>query len=222
MVCTMVATETGHCNGIARNGRPAPGYNAAVRRRNGIARLRRTGRRAAVVALLTLAAGAGLGRGVSAQQGELAFDPPDEWIAQEVSSPMRVAQFTLPKAEADIEDAELIIFYFGGAGGSVEANLERWTNQMLQPDGSPSGDVATTTSFMVGDLAVTQLDVSGIYAAAVRPGSAMRYHKPGYRLKAAVVETPAGPYFFRLTGPEQTVRTWDDRFSALLESIRLE
>ena len=53
--------------------------------------------------------------------------------------------------------------------------------------------MATTTNFMVGTLAVTQLDVSGIYAAEVRPGSRMRYHKPGYRLKAAVVETPAGP-----------------------------
>ena len=175
-----------------------------------------------VVTLLISAAGAGFAREAAARQGELVFDQPDEWISQPVSSPMRVAQFTLPKAEADIEDAELVIFYFGGAGGSVEANLERWTNQMLQPDGSSSADVATTTSFMVGELAVTVLDVPGIYAAEVRPGSGMRYHKPGFRLKAAVVETPAGPYFFRLTGPEQTVRTWDDGFTSLLDSVRLE
>ena len=193
-----------------------------MRKRNGLASLRRAGWRPAVVAVLALAAGASLGREAAAQQGELVFDRPDDWISQPVSSPMRVAQFTLPKAEADIEDAELIIFYFGGGGGSVEANLERWTSQMLQPDGSSSAEVATTTSFMVGDLAVTVLDVPGIYAAEVRPGSGMRYHKPGFRLKAAVVETPAGPYFFRLTGPEQTVRTWDDGFTALLESVRLE
>lgn len=193
-----------------------------MRKRNGLASLRRAGWRPAVVAVLALAAGASLGREAAAQQGELVFDRPDDWISQPVSSPMRVAQFTLPKAEADIEDAELTIFYFGGGGGSVEANLERWTSQMLQPDGSSSAEVATTTSFMVGDLAVTVLDVPGIYAAEVRPGSGMRFHKPGFRLKAAVVETPAGPYFFRLTGPEQTVRTWDDGFTALLESVRLE
>ncbi len=181
-----------------------------------------TRRPATVVALLTLATVASLGRGVAAQEGTLAFDPPDEWIAEAVSSPMRLAQFTLPRAEGDVEDGELTIFYFGGGGGDVEANLERWTNQMLQADGSPSADVATTTNFMVGTLAVTQLDVSGIYAAEVRPGSRMRYHKPGYRLKAAVVETPAGPYFFKLTGPEQTVRTWEDRFSTLLETLRIE
>ena len=48
----------------------------------------------------------------------------------------------------------------------------------------------------------------GIYAAEVQPGSGMRYYKRGYRLKAAVVETPSGPYFFKLTGPGRTVVSW--------------
>lgn len=193
-----------------------------MRRRYGALRFRPTLVSATGTALLVLATLAGLGRGVAAQEGSLAFDPPEEWIVEPVSSPMRLAQFTLPRTEGDFEDAELTVFYFGGGGGTVEANLERWTNQMLQPDDSPSADVATTTSFMVGELAVTLLDVPGIYAAEVVPGSGMRYYKRGYRLKASVVETPSGPYFFRLTGPEQTVRTWEDRFVALLESLRIE
>lgn len=157
-----------------------------------------------------------------AQEPALTFDPPVEWIAVQVSSPMRVAQFVLPKSAGDAEDAELVVFYFGGAGGSVEANLERWTGQMLQPDGRRSADVATTTTFAVGDLAVTTLDVPGTYAAEVRPGSGMRFHKPDFRLKAAVVETPAGPYFFRITGPAGTVEAWDARWVSLLESVRFE
>ena len=157
-----------------------------------------------------------------AQEPALTFDPPPEWIAVPVSSPMRVAQFTLPKTAGDAEDAELTIFYFGGAGGTVEANLERWTGQMLQPDGRRSATVATTTAFVAGDLAVTLLDVPGIYAAEVRPGSGMRYHKPDFRLKAAVVETPAGPYFFKLVGPARTVAAWEEPFVALLESVRFD
>ena len=50
----------------------------------------------------------------------------------------------------------------------------------------------------------------------------MRYHKPEFHLKAAVVETPAGPYFFKLTGPTRTVEAWDERFVALLESVSFE
>ena len=157
-----------------------------------------------------------------AQAPELTFDPPSEWIRLAVSSPMRVAQFTLPKAAGDAEDADLTIFYFGGGGGSVEANIERWTGQMLQPDGRRSADVATTTAFAVGDLAVTLLDLSGTYAAEVRPGSGIRYHKPGFRLQAAVVETAAGPYFFKLTGPARTVEAWEESFVAVLESVRIE
>ena len=157
-----------------------------------------------------------------AQESELVFDPPSEWIRLPLSSPMRVAQFTLPKAAGDAEDADLTVFHFGGAGGSVEANLERWTGQMLQPDGRRSADVATTTAFVVGDLAVTLLDVPGTYAAEVRPGSGIRYHKPGFRLQAAVVETAAGPYFFKLTGPARTVEAWEESFVAVLESVRIE
>ena len=156
-----------------------------------------------------------------AAQGSLHFDAPGDWVQLETDSPIRVAHFGLPRALGDPEDAELIVYYFGGEGGTVEVNLERWTNQMLQPDERPSSDVATTTRFEVSNLTVTVLDVPGIYAAQVQPGSGMRYYKRGYRLKAAVVETPSGPYFFKLTGPARTVARWNKRFAAFLRSIRV-
>ena len=71
-------------------------------------------------------------------QGSLQFEPPEGWIEEAAAAPMRVAQFTLPKAERDAEDAVLVVFYFGGEGGDLEANLERWVSHMEQPDGRPS------------------------------------------------------------------------------------
>ena len=155
-------------------------------------------------------------------QGSLQFEAPLEWAQIDTSSPLRVAQFGLPRAPGDSEDAELVVFYFGGEGGAVKANLERWTNQMLQPDGRSSSDVATTTSFDVAGMSVTVLDVPGIYSAEVQPGSGMRYYKRGFRLKAAVVETSAGPYFFKLTGPGRTVREWESGFNALLATVSFQ
>ena len=155
-------------------------------------------------------------------QPTLHFDAPREWNRVETTSPLRVAEFSLPRTVGDTEDGELVVFYFGGDGGSVEANLERWTNQMIQPDGRPPSDVATTTSFEAGGLPVTVLDVPGIYGAEVMPGSGMRYFKRGFRLKAAVVETPEGPFFFKLTGPGRTVVQWDASFTQLLESVAFE
>ncbi len=158
----------------------------------------------------------------SLAQPSLRYDAPTEWVESPSRSPMRVTQFALPRVPGDPEDAELVVFYFGGAGGSVDANLQRWIGQMEQPDGRPSFEVAATTGFDAAGLAVTLLEVPGTYVAAVRPGSTERFNKPDYRLMAAVVESPSGPYFFKLVGPDRTVERWDEAFTTFLRSVRVE
>jgi hypothetical protein len=154
-------------------------------------------------------------------QPTLAYDAPSDWIQQSANSPMRVTEFQLPRVPGDAEDGELVVFYFGGSGGSVDANLERWISQMEQPDGRSSFEVAATTGFEANGLAVTLLDVPGTYVASVRPGSSERLNKPGFRLLAAVVETPIGPFFFKLTGPARTVAQWENTYSTFLRSVRI-
>jgi hypothetical protein len=63
------------------------------------------------------------------QTGTLTFTKPPAWTDRAPASQMRVAEFVVPKAPGDPEDGELIVHYFGGTGGSVEANLARWTSQ---------------------------------------------------------------------------------------------
>jgi hypothetical protein len=151
----------------------------------------------------------------------LKFDVPAGWIVQKPASSMRVAEFTLPKAAGDAEDAALTLYYFGGQGGTVQANLDRWIGQMTQPDGRPSKDVAkTTTSQTASGLKVTIVDLPGTYVAEVAPGSTERHNKPGFHLRAAVIETSEGPYFLKLTGPAKTVAKWSDSVSAFVKSIR--
>lgn len=136
---------------------------------------------------------------------------------------MRVAQFALPKAAGDAEDASLVIFYFGpGQGGSVQANLDRWMGQMQQPDGSPSRAKAKTETMRANGLNVTLLDVSGTYTAEMTPGAGDRQNKPNYRMRAAVIETPGGPYFIKLTGPAKTIAQWDGAFMSFLNSMEFK
>ena len=155
-------------------------------------------------------------------QRTLRYDAPGEWLERPVASPMRVTEFRLPRVPGDLEDGELVVFYFGGSGGTVEANLDRWISQMEQPDGRSSFEVASTISFDANGLDITVLDVSGTYVAAVNPGSSTRLNKPQFRLLAAVVETPVGPYFFKLTGPDRTISRWDDPFIAFLRSVEVQ
>ena len=129
---------------------------------------------------------------------------------------MRVAQFALPRAAGDAADAELVVYYFGGSGGTVDANIERWLGQMQQPDGKPSSAVAKRESRTVNGLKVTLVDVGGTYVAEMTPGSAQRHNSPNFRLRAAVIETPNGPYFIKLTGPSSTIAAAEKAFEQFL------
>ena len=93
---------------------------------------------------------------------------------------------------------------------------------MTQPDGKASKDVAQTQKLAVGDLALTLVDVPGTYVAEMSPGSSERHNKPGFRLRAAVVEGRGGPYFVKLTGPAKTIAKWDAAFLAFLKSLRVD
>jgi hypothetical protein len=151
------------------------------------------------------------------------YDVPAGWTTRPVTSSMRVAEFALPKVAGDAEDGQLTLYYFGGQGGTVQANLDRWIGQIAQPDGRPSKDVATTTMTNTkSGLLVALVDVSGTYVAEVTPGSKERFNKPGFRLRAAVVETPSGPYFAKLTGPAKTVAKWSESYLAFVKSLRID
>ena len=157
---------------------------------------------------------------VAAQAAGLAFTAPKAWQSRAASSTMRVAEFVVPRAAGDPEDAEVIIYFFGGTGGSVEANVDRWVGQIQQTDGSASKDKATRGTQTVNGLKVSTVDVSGTYIAEVRPGATERHNKPGFRLRAAVVETPRGPYFIKMTGPAKTVAAADADYAALVASVK--
>ena len=151
--------------------------------------------------------------------GGLKFTAPAGWIEETPASSMRKAQYGLPRVEGDSEDAELAVFFFKGEGGSVQANIERWIGQFTKPDGSPATDAAKTTHREIHGIPVTIVDVSGTYMAASGAMLSEVKSKPGFRMLAAVAETSAGPWFFKLTGPAATIARWEPAFGQFLDSI---
>jgi hypothetical protein len=152
--------------------------------------------------------------------GDLKFIPPAGWIVETPSSSMRKAQYRLPRAKGDPEDGELVVFFFQGGGGSVQMNIDRWISQFTKPDGSPATDAARTTRKEVHGIPLTIVDVGGTYMAASGPMLAEVKTKPDFRMLAAVAETAAGPWFFKLTGPAATVVRWESSFYQFLDSIQ--
>jgi hypothetical protein len=154
---------------------------------------------------------------------DLRFKAPDGWVTEKPSSAMRVAQYKLPKAEGDNEDASLVLYYFGASqGGSAQANIDRWISQIQQADGSSSKDKAKTETITVNGLKVTTVDDGGTYTAEMSPGSGTTHNDANYRLRAAVIETPKGNYFLKLVGPAKTVGRWEQAYADYLKSCEFK
>ena len=156
----------------------------------------------------------------SVQTGALTFTAPAEWKPRPAASTMRVAEFVPARAPGDSEDADVIIYFFGRMPGSVQANIDRWVGQFKTEGPSPA-KVSPETSTING-LKVTMMAIEGTYIAEVKPGSAERYNKPNFRMRAAVVETPKGPYFIKLTGPTASVKQASPGYDQFLKSLKFQ
>jgi hypothetical protein len=127
--------------------------------------------------------------------GGLSWAIPQGWSAGPTKS-MRIDTYIIDAEGDDADSAECAVFHFGStSGGGIEANLLRWAGQFEQID-------------LTGDYLVSgaMMQVTG--------------KKTGYRLLGAIVEGPQGSVFFKLTGPENTVKSAKDGFDALLQSIK--
>ncbi len=152
----------------------------------------------------------------------LEFVVPSTWIVEQPTSSMRKAQLRLPGGPAG-GDAELVIYNFGTtpeAGGSVEANFDRWCSQFVQADGRDSMDVAARRESQLSGMAVHTIGISGRYVAAVRPGNPEKHDKPDHRMLGSVIISPEGKYFLKLLGPSSTVEKHAARYEEFLRSLK--
>lgn len=146
----------------------------------------------------------------------VSWEDPAGWQRVLPSNPMRKATYRIPKSPGDPEDGELAVFYFGpGQGGSVEANVQRWIGQFqgLAPDRVKRADRSAH------GLRQHIVEVeSGTFSSGMPGGPTQP--KNGYGLLGGIVEAPSGPYFFKLTGPERTVKATRETFLKLLDSVK--
>jgi len=157
----------------------------------------------------------------SARGNVLSFLVPEDWKSVPAKSSMRLLQIALPGTSGPDSDGELSVFYFGPSAGTVQMNINRWIGQFSQPDGSSSKDKAKTEEIEGKHHSSTLLDLSGTMAPSTMPGMPAQAEKTNYRLLAAIVKTPAGPWFVKATGPEETMAHWREEFVAMIKSSRL-
>ncbi len=157
--------------------------------------------------------------GTPATVAGASFTPPSSW-ADLGPTGMRLANYTFGPTEGESDSATLAVFHFGqGMGGDVQANIERWIGQMSLPDGSDPHRAAGQTQFSVDGMTVHWVQVAGTYASGGMMGDAV-VPKPNYIMAAAVLETPQGNLFFKLTGPQRTATKMLEGFKAMIMAVK--
>lgn len=142
----------------------------------------------------------------------LSWTAPPRWQQVPNASTMRLATYRVPHAPGDAEDPELTITQ---AGGSVEANAQRWIGQ-FGPEGAKTAKQSTRT---VGTLAIAIVEVEGKFVSGMgREGR----EEERWAMLGAIVQTPGMPHFFKLTGPVKSVKAAHAEFDALIGSVALK
>jgi hypothetical protein len=146
----------------------------------------------------------------------LQWDDPTRWKKKKPSTSMRAAEYAVPHATNDTEDGECIVITFGpGQGGSVDQNIDRWVAQF-----AGASDKSRTTHEAHG-MKVTRVETSGTYTPMVMPGAPTgQAAQPGSRLIGAIVEARSGPWFFKMTGRDATIKAAAGEFDAMVDSSR--
>jgi hypothetical protein len=140
----------------------------------------------------------------------LSWNAPANWAKVPNPNAMRLATYHVAPAAGARDEAELTVVR---AGGSTEANLERWIAQFENPEG------IVRDKRVVHGLTIATLELRGTFRGGGMGAAGSNDPKSGWMLKGAVVETPDGPYFFKLTGPSASVVAARAGFDALVDSI---
>jgi hypothetical protein len=153
------------------------------------------------------------------QAAGIAWTVPAGWETA-AARQMRVATYRIHAIAGDPEDAECAVYFFGpGQGGSVEANLDRWSHQFTAPDGQSPVPSAKRENRVIAGMKVSTLAVSGTYLASGGMMSQEQVKKPNFRMLGAIIEAPEGLVFLKLTGPLNTVAAAENDFNSLLGSV---
>jgi hypothetical protein len=142
--------------------------------------------------------------------GEFTFTRPVKWEWVEVSSSMRKAQLRISDPQKK-ESAEIV--FFEGMGGGTKANVDRWLSSFQEPKDKISAKVEEAT---IAGKKVTFVQAEGTYLSGMPGGP--KTPQANYALAGAIIESPLGPVFIRMTGPAGLVKSTLAEFRSFVES----
>lgn len=150
--------------------------------------------------------------GKALELGNYKITAPGSWKQQQPKSRIVMYEFASPAVEGDKTDCRMTVM---AAGGSVEANVDRWYGQFSQPDGGSTRERAKVQKRTIAGREVHLVDISGTYREQFGSNSDL----PNYRMLAAIIVTPEANFFVKYYGPRKTVTANEKPFTEMVESL---
>ena len=155
-------------------------------------------------------------RTIAIADGKLKLQAPASWKRKKPQSAIVEHEFAVPASAGDSPDGRVTVM---GAGGSVEANVDRWIGQFTQPDGGSTKQRAKTKKIKAAGEEVHMVDISGTFKDQLGP-FAPAVERPKYRMLSAIITTKkSGNYFVKFYGPERTVAENEKAFVTMIEGM---
>jgi hypothetical protein len=143
----------------------------------------------------------------SVKVGAFTFMVPEGWKKVTPSSPMRKAQLDIVQGSAK---AEVTFFHFGaGQGGTAASNVTRWFAQF-----PGSEEKRKTETVQVDSVRITFATTEGTFSSGMPGGPATPM--TGYALCGAILESPDGDVYVKMTGPEAIVKASTEAFKKMV------
>lgn len=154
--------------------------------------------------------------------GKLVMSAPASWKKLQPKSSIVQYEFSAPAdAPADQDTARITIMQ---AGGSIEANIERWYGQFEQPDGKATKDKAKTEKFEAAGQTVHWVDIPGTFKDTMGGGpfaGGRTVKRDNYRMLGAIIVTPdQRQIFIKMTGSRDLLDKLSEDFKASLKNLQ--
>lgn len=158
---------------------------------------------------------------ISLAGGKVTMTAPKAWEVKKPRTRIVQYEFAAPVVKGDKIPGRITVM---GAGGGVEANVNRWMGQFVQPDDKTTKERTKVTKKKLEGGELHVVDISGTFldkqGGPFAPGPTVK--RENYRMLGAIVVTPRlGQYFVKLYGPKKTIDAQAKAFNKMVAATKI-
>ncbi|MEW4560936.1 hypothetical protein AB1K70_00310 [Bremerella sp. JC770] len=151
---------------------------------------------------------------ISFGDGHLEMTAPEGWKSVKPRVGIIDVEMQIPAAKGDGTDGRLTLM---GAGGSIDANIDRWKGQFVKMTKDPEVKEET-----IAEQKVHLVELVGDFKDQRGPFAPAEV-KEGYTMLAAIITTEKlGNYFLKFYGPSATIDQNKEKFDAMVKSLKVK